>query len=367
MLHKIHDDMLAGMATESHERERVHRIDTSALSGTESINTPQRHVRTRLYFTSESHIFSLFNVLRWGGEATDGVTSIFNDECRAKFDAMEPCYLTHLVFRVLLRRGADPESPNSYTVQVLVSPGVNQHLHKGVAPSVMWDGAREFGIPVDDDDDGEKDEDPYRRGDLPEELLSTEPMILSSRDDLTLADVDAFFSAMYDAKTEVSVRAAAPSRRPRRRPHRPSTSSPHQSANGPFAIAPSPPRARPNRRRATSPPSPPRRARAARRRSSPRASAAGSPTRSSTPCRGRRPPQASSGGKATKTPAAAREASHPDSESGRDSFRGHKGEVGSMPRNLELPSSAAQPRWAGHVRHGSEQKGSLFQDRSPKK
>ena len=69
----------------------------------------------------------------------------------------------------------------------------------------------------------------------------------------------------------------------------------------------------------------------------------------------------------TKTPAAAREASHPDSESGRDSFRGHKGEVGSMPRNLELPSSAAQPRWAGHVRHGSEQKGSLFQDRSPKK
>ena len=214
MLHKIHDDMLAGMATESHERERVHRIDTSALSGTESINTPQRHVRTRLYFTSESHIFSLFNVLRWGGEATDGVTSIFNDECRAKFDAMEPCYLTHLVFRVLLRRGADPESPNSYTVQVLVSPGVNQHLHKGVAPSVMWDGAREFGIPVDDDDDGEKDEDPYRRGDLPEELLSTEPMILSSRDDLTLADVDAFFSAMYDAKTEVSVRAAAPPPRP---------------------------------------------------------------------------------------------------------------------------------------------------------
>ena len=43
-------------------------------------------------------------------------------------------------------------------------------------------------------------EDARRRGDLPEELLSTEPMILSSRDDLTLADVDAFFSAMADAK-----------------------------------------------------------------------------------------------------------------------------------------------------------------------
>jgi hypothetical protein len=30
------------------------------------INSPLRHVRTRIYFTSESHIHSLVNVLRWG-------------------------------------------------------------------------------------------------------------------------------------------------------------------------------------------------------------------------------------------------------------------------------------------------------------
>lgn len=29
--------------------------------------SPGRHVRTRLYFTSESHVHSLLNVFRYGG------------------------------------------------------------------------------------------------------------------------------------------------------------------------------------------------------------------------------------------------------------------------------------------------------------
>ena len=153
---------------------------------------------------------------------------------------------------------------------------------------------------------------------------------------------------MYDAKTEVSVppppRAAAraaPRRRPDARTHSLLLTKAQMVPRDRSISSESPP----NRRRATLAISATS-SKAARRRSSPRASAAGSPTRSSTPAAAAAP-QASSGGKATKTPAAAREASHPDSESGRDSFRGHKGEVGSMPRNLELPSSAAQPRWAG--------------------
>ncbi|CAF4355075.1 unnamed protein product, partial [Rotaria sordida] len=31
------------------------------------IQTPGRHVRTRLYFTSESHVHSLLTVIRYGG------------------------------------------------------------------------------------------------------------------------------------------------------------------------------------------------------------------------------------------------------------------------------------------------------------
>eukprot|EP00965_Chrysotila_dentata_P193136 6175571-Pleurochrysis_carterae.AAC.1 len=79
------------MDSERHVEERVHRPDSSAPT---DVRSRQRHVRTRLYFTSESHIHSLFNVLRWGADvvhaqdgrsdaASDGVNSIFSEEARA--------------------------------------------------------------------------------------------------------------------------------------------------------------------------------------------------------------------------------------------------------------------------------------------
>lgn len=61
------------------------------------IKSPTRHVRTRLYFTSESHVHSLLNSLRhWTDcldpEASDILGSI-----------TELDYLTHIVFRVYER------------------------------------------------------------------------------------------------------------------------------------------------------------------------------------------------------------------------------------------------------------------------
>ena len=80
-------------------------------------------MRTRLYFTSESHIHSAFNVLRWGHQyarAPGGqpCLSIFSEEARAMFDEWALGYLTQLLFRVLYRKGEDETRPSSYTVQV---------------------------------------------------------------------------------------------------------------------------------------------------------------------------------------------------------------------------------------------------------
>ena len=62
----------------------MHQLDHRLA---DDVRSPLRHVRTRLYFTSESHIHSAFNVLRWGHQyarAPGGqpCLSIFSDEAR---------------------------------------------------------------------------------------------------------------------------------------------------------------------------------------------------------------------------------------------------------------------------------------------
>lgn len=42
-------------------------VDIYAGRYSEGVSSPHRHVKTRLYFTSESHIHSLLTVLRYGG------------------------------------------------------------------------------------------------------------------------------------------------------------------------------------------------------------------------------------------------------------------------------------------------------------
>ena len=73
LLRKIKADLLrniedgggaSGQENEDGEEDTVHRLNPEYSSG---VSSPGRHVRTRLYFTSESHIHSLLTVLTHGG------------------------------------------------------------------------------------------------------------------------------------------------------------------------------------------------------------------------------------------------------------------------------------------------------------
>ena len=195
MLSKLRRDLLAGMDTVSHEQERVHQLDHRLA---DDVRSPLRHVRTRLYFTSESHIHSAFNVLRWGHQyarAPGGqpCLSIFSEEARAMFDEWALGYLTQLLFRVLYRKGEDETRPSSYTVQILVSPGVSLSDVDSVYEGSVF-------APEED---------------LSEPQVHTEPLLISSRRDLTLEDVDLFLDSLgCNLAAEVAD------------PHRPPTSTP---------------------------------------------------------------------------------------------------------------------------------------------
>lgn len=62
LLKKIRADLQRNI--EESDEETVNRLNPRYSHG---VSSPGRHVRTRLYFTSESHVHSLLTVLRHGG------------------------------------------------------------------------------------------------------------------------------------------------------------------------------------------------------------------------------------------------------------------------------------------------------------
>ena len=63
LLHKIQSDLNHVLSNEISDIN--HRLDPQLSK--DIVFTPSRHVRTRLYFTSESHIHCMINILRYGG------------------------------------------------------------------------------------------------------------------------------------------------------------------------------------------------------------------------------------------------------------------------------------------------------------
>lgn len=93
-----------------------------AYSADLPINSMGRRIRTRLYFTSESHLHTLCNVLRFGG--SDVRKSILSEHgLKVLNEAPEFCYLTQVVIRLFEDPRRDMEDPRRYRVELLFSPG----------------------------------------------------------------------------------------------------------------------------------------------------------------------------------------------------------------------------------------------------
>lgn len=102
------------------------------------INTMGRRIRTRLYFTSESHLHTVLNVLRFanGGDGGKPILSRIGTEMVNK--TPELCYLTHIVMRVF--EDSRPEMQDDsrrFRVEILFSPGALDSSRFDTAPLHM--------------------------------------------------------------------------------------------------------------------------------------------------------------------------------------------------------------------------------------
>jgi hypothetical protein len=88
------------------------------------ITTMGRRIRTRLYFTSESHLHTLLNVLRFGGSESTR-TPMSEEGKKICAEAPELCYLTQVIFRLFEDTSRDADDPQRYRVEVLFSPGAS--------------------------------------------------------------------------------------------------------------------------------------------------------------------------------------------------------------------------------------------------
>lgn len=93
-----------------------------AYSADLPINSMGRRIRTRLYFTSESHLHTMVNVLRFGG--CEGQKSILSQRGLSIINqAPELCYLTQIIIRLFEDTRRHMEDPRRYRVEILFSPG----------------------------------------------------------------------------------------------------------------------------------------------------------------------------------------------------------------------------------------------------
>ncbi|XP_014679838.1 PREDICTED: inositol hexakisphosphate and diphosphoinositol-pentakisphosphate kinase 2-like [Priapulus caudatus] len=147
LLRKIRSDILNVITPD----ESTHRLNPKYSKG---VMSPGRNVRTRLYFTSESHIHSLLNVLRYGSLVSNPEDEQWQRAMEYVSSVSELNYLTQIVIMLYEDPSKDPQSEHRFHVELHFSPGAicclpehcsgpgfrphsrNENQEEGVSPPV---------------------------------------------------------------------------------------------------------------------------------------------------------------------------------------------------------------------------------------
>ncbi|XP_028622702.1 inositol hexakisphosphate and diphosphoinositol-pentakisphosphate kinase 1 isoform X2 [Grammomys surdaster] len=115
----------------THEDESVNKLHPLYSRG---VLSPGRHVRTRLYFTSESHVHSLLSVFRYGGLLDETQDAQWQRALAYLSAISELNYMTQIVIMLYEDNTRDPLSEERFHVELHFSPGV-KGAEEGSAPA----------------------------------------------------------------------------------------------------------------------------------------------------------------------------------------------------------------------------------------
>jgi len=121
LLDKIKNDLIIARTDNQTDMRYMINMDYSADL---PINTLGRRIRTRLYFTSESHLHTLLNVLRFPDSSPGSSLSPLSQQ--GKFliaDAPELCYLTQVTIRLFEDTKKDMNDSTRFRIEIMFSPG----------------------------------------------------------------------------------------------------------------------------------------------------------------------------------------------------------------------------------------------------
>lgn len=125
LIKKIRSDLLRNYGDDDCDPdahyETVNRLNPQYSLG---VSSPGRHVRTRLYFTSESHIHSLLTVLRFGGLFDEANDEQWRRAMEYVSAVSELNYMTQIVIMLYEDPSKDQGSPERFHVELHFSPGV---------------------------------------------------------------------------------------------------------------------------------------------------------------------------------------------------------------------------------------------------
>lgn len=106
------------------EKETEYRLDPKYAN----VKSPERHVKTRLYFTSESHIHSLMNVLRYCNldESLQGEEGLVSHSALERLlKTKELDYLSYIVLRTFENTEVALDDPKRFRIELTFSRGAD--------------------------------------------------------------------------------------------------------------------------------------------------------------------------------------------------------------------------------------------------